>query len=265
MDGNGNYIIYSPATNGVTSGNLKLRAGGNFSVSTNDQAATSPALTIDTSQRVGIGTTSLVDALSVRAGTDANFHVRPLSGLGLGTGVFIDSLIDGAAAVTALGFRANQYLFRSSSGEFARIDTSGRVGIGTSAPQAKLHVAAGANVALQLDADTGLNTNIALSENGSIKWYFGNIGADDSFRFYDNTAATERLRIDSSGRLLVGTSSDSGGALFQVNGDRIRVGTAKTPASASATGTAGEIAWDANYIYVCTATNTWKRSAIATW
>ena len=38
-----------------------------------------------------------------------------------------------------------------------------------------------------------------------------------------------------------------------------------TPASASATGTAGEIAWDANYIYVCTATDTWKRAALSTW
>lgn len=37
------------------------------------------------------------------------------------------------------------------------------------------------------------------------------------------------------------------------------------PASASATGSAGQIAWDADYIYVCTATNTWKRVAIATW
>ena len=38
-----------------------------------------------------------------------------------------------------------------------------------------------------------------------------------------------------------------------------------TPASAAATGTAGTWAWDANYIYICTATNTWKRVAIATW
>lgn len=37
------------------------------------------------------------------------------------------------------------------------------------------------------------------------------------------------------------------------------------PASASATGTAGTITWDSNYIYVCVATNTWKRVAIATW
>jgi hypothetical protein len=28
------------------------------------------------------------------------------------------------------------------------------------------------------------------------------------------------------------------------------------------TGTAGQVCWDANYIYVCTATNTWKRVAL---
>ena len=38
-----------------------------------------------------------------------------------------------------------------------------------------------------------------------------------------------------------------------------------TPASATATGTTGEIQWDSNYIYVCIATNTWKRVAISTW
>lgn len=39
----------------------------------------------------------------------------------------------------------------------------------------------------------------------------------------------------------------------------------KTPASAGATGTKGEIAWDADFIYICTATDTWKRVAIASW
>lgn len=37
------------------------------------------------------------------------------------------------------------------------------------------------------------------------------------------------------------------------------------PASATATGTLGEIRIDANYIYVCVATNTWKRTALSTW
>jgi len=38
-----------------------------------------------------------------------------------------------------------------------------------------------------------------------------------------------------------------------------------TPASAAAAGVEGTMVWDADYIYVCTATNTWKRVAIATW
>lgn len=37
------------------------------------------------------------------------------------------------------------------------------------------------------------------------------------------------------------------------------------PSSASDTGTVGTISWDASYIYICTATDTWKRVAIATW
>ena len=39
----------------------------------------------------------------------------------------------------------------------------------------------------------------------------------------------------------------------------------QTPASATATGTKGMVRWDASYIYICTATDTWKRVAIATW
>lgn len=53
--------------------------------------------------------------------------------------------------------------------------------------------------------------------------------------------------------------------VLQPDGGKIVFGTSSTPASASATGTAGTILWDANYVYVCVATNTWKRAAIATW
>jgi hypothetical protein len=37
------------------------------------------------------------------------------------------------------------------------------------------------------------------------------------------------------------------------------------PATASSNGTAGVIARDSNYIYVCVANNTWKRSLLETW
>lgn len=38
-----------------------------------------------------------------------------------------------------------------------------------------------------------------------------------------------------------------------------------TPASAAAAGVAGQILYDSSFIYICVATNTWKRVAIATW
>lgn len=37
------------------------------------------------------------------------------------------------------------------------------------------------------------------------------------------------------------------------------------PATSSSAGVAGTVVVDADYIYVCTATNTWKRSALSTW
>jgi hypothetical protein len=60
-------------------------------------------------------------------------------------------------------------------------------------------------------------------------------------------------------------SIKTGTGIIEFGTDSLTVTTAKTPASASAAGTQGMHAWDANFIYVCTATNTWKRVAIATW
>jgi hypothetical protein len=52
---------------------------------------------------------------------------------------------------------------------------------------------------------------------------------------------------------------------FGITGNTLNIPVSRTPASASATGTAGDICWDASYIYVCVAANTWERVAIATW
>lgn len=61
-----------------------------------------------------------------------------------------------------------------------------------------------------------------------------------------------KFKVDNTGKITTATNT-------------INVATAKTPSSATDTGTTGDICWDASYVYVCTATNTWKRSAIATW
>lgn len=37
------------------------------------------------------------------------------------------------------------------------------------------------------------------------------------------------------------------------------------PATASSSGTTGMFTWDSSYLYICIATDTWERVAIATW
>ena len=190
-------------------------------------------------------------------------------------GAFLSSVPLGTAAAPSFAFAgdSNTGIYSPGADQLAIatggtvrlfVSSAGLVGIGTTSL-----IGNAANVYLTVNGST--LGGIALQSNGSTAGYLQGesslvrLSTDGAKPITFDTNGSERARIDSSGRLLVGTSSDSGGALFQVNGDRIRVGTAKTPASASATGTAGEICWDANYIYVCTATNTWKRTAIATW
>ena len=50
-----------------------------------------------------------------------------------------------------------------------------------------------------------------------------------------------------------------------LTGNTFNLPTIRTPASATAPGTKGDICWDTSYIYVCIATDTWKRVAISTW
>jgi hypothetical protein len=146
------------------------------------------------------------------------------------------------------------------------VQGDGKVGIGTTAPISIFDVAliSGGVRRFVVNYDDSIITIKGSNESSNPEAL--RLVAD-SVRFSTGTSGSgaERARIDNSGRLLIGTSSDSGGALLQVNGNRVRVATAKTPASASDTGTAGEICWDSSYIYVCTATDTWKRAALSTW
>jgi hypothetical protein len=73
------------------------------------------------------------------------------------------------------------------------LDASGRLGIGTTSPAALLHL-----------ASVG-NTRQRFQNTGTRQWSLGN--NSESFTFVDETASAERMRIDSSGNLLVGQTA----------------------------------------------------------
>jgi hypothetical protein len=80
------------------------------------------------------------------------------------------------------------------------------------------------------------------------------------------TGASSTLSVTEQGlaTLYGGASVNLQSPLISINGTLVLVLPA-VPASATATGTAGEIRFDANYMYHCVATNTWKRTAISSW
>jgi hypothetical protein len=82
------------------------------------------------------------------------------------------------------------------------LTTTGNVGIGTTTPTGSI----GAGYNSVLTAYASANAAIDIKDiNGN--WFLGTTSA--SLVFYSNTATAERLRIDSTGRLLVGTSTAS--------------------------------------------------------
>ncbi len=137
------------------------------------------------------------------------------------------------------------------------IGNTGNVGVGTVTPSRLLEVyATGGAIPFRVGNNLG-NLDVGGSDGAVV-----NIDGR-SWALGFQTGGLERGRFDTSGNFGIGTSSPS--CLLDVNSDKVRVRTAKTPSSASDTGSAGEICWDASYVYVCTATNTWKRTAISTW
>ena len=117
-------------------------------------------------------------------------------------------------------------LFRGLGGgtttEYARFSPDGRLGIGTASPAGLLHVGSGSTITPDANADDfvidagAADTGLSIISTTTGRIYFADAGddeagsiryvhTDDSMRF--ETASTEKLRIDSSGRLLVGTSS----------------------------------------------------------
>lgn len=96
----------------------------------------------------------------------------------------------------------------------------------------------------------------------------GGQGTDDNQRVGERLRRLEALRASEIPieAIAGSTASDVQGALEALQlGVDARVELVAAPATAASTGTAGHVAYDANYWYVCIGTDTWKRVGIATW
>lgn len=105
--------------------------------------------------------------------------------------------------------------------------------------------------------------------------------SSDHITFMPLSNTIERMRLTAGGLLTFGGVTTSfpalkpNGAELQVRlandsasgviDARLRLQTAAAPSSAADLGGAGEVRWDPSFLYVCTATNTWRRVALATW
>ena len=96
--------------------------------------------------------------------------------------------------------------FRTQGSDRMTITSDGNVGIGTSSPSSKLDIVHNNNNPLRLENSTGVNVKIQLEDNATRQ---GEIALNTgSFTFSSGTGSvTERMRIDSSGNVGIGTSN----------------------------------------------------------
>ena len=176
--------------------------------STNTSNSFQERMRIDSSGNVGLGVTSI---------SNARFRIK---GANNSTSTFNDGLMVTSNNETVykkyswagIEVKGGLTFNEANSGsvvETMRIDTSGRVGIGTTSPALPLHIAASVPGIRLTDSD-GNTPYSNISAGGGDLVFEADQGNEEAntlmlFRVDDS----ERMRIDSSGRLLLGTTTAS--------------------------------------------------------
>lgn len=218
------------------------------------------------SQLTSIGTLANSEGLLYNNGSGSFSYKTAPSGTIVGTSdsqALTNKSVNGVTLSTGAGatnFLAGDGTYKAVSGTSQwTSDTyginyqSGNVGIGTASHStSKLYV------------------NGSITNNGSdraaldLTWSNG-----ESTIVSYNTGGGDGLYANSNGVGVRGISSTTFGGVFEGLGckaTKYYVSSLNTaPASSTDTGTTGEIRFTADYIYVCVATNTWKRTQISTW
>jgi len=227
-DGTGGVVIHSYLP---TLELDDMSGGGTSFILQHDSAdtlfkhGTTERMRIDSSGKVGIGTSSPAYPLDIEAYTaQARIHST------VGNSVLrLDSVDDGeskiyfadnsAAAIGTIEYHHNTNHMSFATGATTRmlINSSGNVGIGTSSPSEKLHVqdstgspqiridnqGTASGIASLLFRSGGAGNPSSIIQSGGTS--SGNQGI--VFKHGDFGAEVERMRIDSSGNLLVGTTN----------------------------------------------------------
>ena len=160
---------------------------------------------IDSSGNVGIGTTSPQRALVVSDAGTEGFEFYPGSSAGNNT---VNHYNRSTASFVNIITTADQHIFGRADGEKMRIDSSGNVGIGTTSPRGNLHLHSSSATRFDL-TNTATGTTSGDGSTISIDGSTGalNIIQREAQPIIFNTSNTQVARIDSSGRLLVQSSS----------------------------------------------------------
>jgi hypothetical protein len=179
-----------------------------------------------TSTGLGIGTSSPAHKLDI-ATASGDCVIR----LGNGTSQARFAIDSDGPYIYALTSGDNALrVFTPAGSQAMTLDSSGNLGVGTTSPSQRIHASAVDPRALL--ASTGTGHSAWQCQNTSGSSYFGRDNAGGSFfgtanatvvysssadpiTFY--TSTTERARIDSSGNLLIGTTTSSGSGITLAN------------------------------------------------
>jgi hypothetical protein len=167
------------------------------------------AITIDSSENVGIGTSSPATGLEVAttnytfAGT--NFDIYGLfgdtsGGIRLGADSSNEDSVIGTTGTNNLQFVTYN---GSAWGSRMTLTNTGNVGIGTTSPLTQLHISGTANNTYIRIDDGSEFTNIGVDATGSF------YNTNTNHRFLTASGGTEALRITDTGNVGIGTTSPS--------------------------------------------------------